>query len=70
MNATSQSAGNATVISSTVETGNDASAASTPARAPRDGSITIAALIDAYMAQYAGREADAPWSRLSRAILP
>ena len=60
MNAISQSAGNLTVISSTAETGNDVSSTSTPPRAPRDGRITIAALIDAYMAQYAGRDPSRP----------
>jgi integrase len=56
MNAIPQSAGSPIVISSTVETGNDASVASMPPRAPRDGRITIAALIDAYMSHYAGRD--------------
>ena len=60
MNANSQSTGNPAVISSTAETGNDTSIVSAPSRAPRDGRITLAALVDDYMAQYAGRDPSRP----------
>ena len=60
MNANSQSAGIPAVISSTAETGNDTSIVSASSRAPRDGRIPIAALIDVYMAGYAGRDPSRP----------
>ena len=60
MNTPSQSAGIPTVISSTAETGTDTSVVSAPSRALRDGRITMVALIDAYMASYAGRDPSRP----------
>ena len=60
MNASSQSTGNAPVISSTDEAGTDDFRAPASSRPLRDGSITVAALIDAYMAQYAGRDTTRP----------
>jgi len=60
MNAVSQSAGEFAVISSTAETGTGTSLVPMASRVPRDGSITVTTLIDAYMAQYAGRDPSRP----------
>ena len=60
MNGNSKSAGEPAVFSSAAETGSGSLGLSAASRAPRDGSITLAALIDAYMAQYSSRDPTRP----------